>query len=171
MEIFLSVRSRQDIKDSATNFSPQFAHQVFGENESIFGYRDLKVRLYYTAGPLNMYFGYKYSSRVDTLGSFKPDDITGKVSELLTSGCYFTSMDEFCSRLDKDESFVPFGELVDKLTVTEDGKERHFEFYNCDAKTQGFVAFHTRLQTFVMWFVDAASYLDLDDPQWMFYVW
>lgn len=118
-----------------------------------------------------MYFGYKYSSRVDTFDSFKPDDITKKVSDLLTSGCYFTSMDEFCSRLDKDESFVPFGEMVDKLTVTQDGKERHFEFYNCDAKTPGFVAFHTRLQTFVMWFVDAASYLDLDDPQWMFYVW
>lgn len=160
--------------DDAINFSPEYAHQVFGENESIFGYKDLKVRIYYTAGPLNIYLGCKYSVRVDEHdgSGIKADDVTGKISQLLTSGCYFTSIDEFCSRLNKDESFVPFGEMVDALTVDgKDGKERHFEFYNCDANTPGFVSFHARLQTFVMWFVDAASYLDLDDPQWMFYVW
>ncbi|KAG4075417.1 hypothetical protein HA402_015070 [Bradysia odoriphaga] len=164
------IRDRNDIEDDSISFSPEYAHQVFGENESIFGYRDLKVRLYYTAGALNMYLGCKYSSRVDERDGLKADDVTSKISQLLTSGCYFTSIDEFCSKLSKDESFVPFGEMVDALTVTEGGKDRHFEFYTCDANTPGFVAFHTRMQTFVMWFVDAASYIDLDDPQWMFYV-
>lgn len=170
-DFLFPVRDRNDIDDDSINFSPEYAHQVFGENESIFGYKDLKVRIFYTAGPLNMYLGCKYSARVDQNDGFKADDVTGKISQLLTSGCYFTSIDEFCSRLDKDESFIPLGEMVDALKVTKDGKNRQFEFYSCDANTPGFVSFHTRLQTFVMWFVDAASYIDLDDPQWMFYVW
>lgn len=167
----VSVRDQKDIDDDSINFSPEYAHQVFGENESIFGYKDLKVRIFYTAGPLNIYLGCKYSVRVDERDGLKADDVTGKISQLLTSGCYFTSIDEFCSRLHKDELFHPFGEMVDAMTITEAGKERHFEFYVCDATTPGFVSFHTRLQTFVMWFVDAASYIDLDDPQWTFYVW
>jgi len=167
---FKLVRDRNDIENDSINFSPAYAHQVFGENENIFGYKDLKVRIFYTAGPLNMYLGYKYSVRVDERDGFKADDVTGKISQLLTTGCYFTSVDEFCSRLDKDESFVPLGEMVDAMTVTQDGKERHFEFYNCNGNTPGFASFHTRLQTFLMWFVDAASYIDIDDPQWMFFV-
>lgn len=144
---------------------------MFGENESIVGYKDLKVRMYYTAGPLNLFLGYKYSARVDERDGLKADDVIGKISQLLTNGCYFTSIDEFCSKLDKDGSFVPLGEMVDALTVTQNGKDRNFEFYHCDVTTPGFAAFHTRLQTFVMWFVDAASYIEIDDPQWMFFVW
>jgi histone acetyltransferase 1 len=32
--------------------------------ESIFGYRDLRIQLYYTAGRLTTYFGITYSDRV-----------------------------------------------------------------------------------------------------------
>ena len=33
----------------------------------------------------------------------------------------------------------------------------------------GFREFHDRLQTFVIFFIDAASFIDVDDPKWRFY--
>lgn len=169
------VRDREDLEDEDATFHPAFAHQVFGENESIFGYKDLRVRIYYTAGSMNIYLGHKYSQRVDDFHGqgLRADDVMGKLSELITTGCYYTSIDEFCTKLDKEEQFRPLGEKVDELVVHDDdsGAEQTFEFYKCDIKTPGFVPFHARLQTFIMWFVDAGSYIDTDDPQWTFYVW
>lgn len=155
------------------SFHPEFAHQIFGENENIFGYKDLRVRLYYTAGPLNIYLGQKYSSKIDDINKDgqKADDIVSNITKLLTTGCFYTNIDEFLSKLDKEESFQPYGKKIHSWTVeTEDNETRTFEIYECDKNTPGFLLFHARLQTFLLWFVDAASYIDIDDPQWQFYV-
>lgn len=39
-------------------------HQVFGDNENIFGYTDLVIKLYYSAGSLQTYLGIEYSDKV-----------------------------------------------------------------------------------------------------------
>lgn len=171
--VFL-VRDRQEVdEDSATSFHPAFAHQIFGENECIFGYKDLKIRLYYTAGPLNIYFGTKYTQRIDDINKddLKADDINGNITKLLTTGCYYTNIDEFLSKLDKEKDFRPFGEKIHSWDIEHDKKKRTFEIYECNKNTPGFLAFHARLQTFLLWFVDAASYIDSEDSQWVFLVW
>lgn len=170
----LPVRDRSDIDDDVVpSFQPEFAHQIFGENECIFGYKDLKIRLYYTAGPLNIYMGIKYTSRIDDIQSdgLKGDDISGSVTKLLTTGCYYTNIDEFLTKLDKEGSFQPFGEKVCSWNIEdEDNEHRTIEIYECNILTPGFLAFHARLQTFLLWFVDAASYIDTSDQQWTFLV-
>ena len=45
-----------------------------------------------------------------------------------------------------------------------------FEIYGCCVDTPGFAAYFERLQSFVMYFVDAATLMDLDDPKWKFFV-
>lgn len=172
--ILFAVRSRDEIdNDTAKSFRPEFAHQIFGENECIFGYKDLKIRIFYTAGPLNIYLGTKYSSKIDEVNSdgLKADEITSNISKLLTTGCYYTNIDEFLAKLDKEESFHPFGEKLYSWNIEHDNRSRTYEIYECNIKTPGFLAFHARLQTFLLWFVDAASYIDIEDPQWMFLVW
>lgn len=167
------VRDPDNVHDDSLIFHPTYAHQVFGENENIFGYKDLKIGLYYTAGSLNIYLGIKYKNRIEnfTTEGLKADDVSGKITDLLTTGCYYTNIDEFLSKLRKEESFKPIGEKVDSLHVTIEGQSRTFEFYQCDATTPQFLPFHARLQTFIMWFVDAGSYIDTDDPQWTFFLW
>lgn len=168
------VRNRGEVDDDkAVSFHPEFAHQIFGENECIFGYKDLKIRLFYTAGPLNMYVGTKYSSRIDDIQNdgLKGDDVVGAISKLLTTGCYYTNIDEFLTKLDKEESFQPYGEQIYAWKVEgENNDERTFEIYECNVQTPGFLAYHARLQTFLLWFVDAASYIDTNDQQWLFLV-
>ncbi len=78
-----AVRSEADILDNSVTFAPVFTHQVFGENEAIFGYKDLKVKLYYTPDTLSTYIGLKYTSQSD---SPKPDNVVKVLSEYIPKG-------------------------------------------------------------------------------------
>lgn len=43
------------------------AHQVYGETENIFGYKDLVINVYYSAGPLDIYYDVKFSKKVKVM--------------------------------------------------------------------------------------------------------
>lgn len=58
------VRTVKDIEDDEASFGPEMCHQVFGENENIFGYTDLNIKLYYSAGSLQTYLGIDYANKV-----------------------------------------------------------------------------------------------------------
>lgn len=169
--ILLLVRKREDIDDPSTSFEAEMTHQVFGDKELIFGYKDLKIQLYYTAGSLNIYAGYKYGCQIDDVmhnSNIKADPIISKIEEILPDGCaYYTNIDEFLSTLKR--KFTPMGEKICELTDPD--TERVFEFYLCDTATPNFVQYFGKLQTFVLFYIDAASYISLDDSSWMFFVW
>lgn len=120
-----------------------------------------------------MYMGLKYTSRIEDIqgDGLKSDDVSGGISKLLTTGCLYTNLDEFLIKLDKEESFVPYGEKIFAWNIEqEDNTNRTFEIYESNTNTPGFLAYHARLQTFLLWFVDAASYIDTSDEQWRFFV-
>lgn len=173
--LFYIVRKRDDIEDESIAFPPTMAHQIFGEQETIFGYKDLKINLYYIAGSLDIYYGLKYSERIDYNRDLclKADDINEKINEILPMGKYTTSLDTFLTDVDKNETFIPPGEKIDYVEILckDTGTKRYFEFYKCDITTPNFLSYHSKFQTFILWFVDAGSYVDYDDPQWMFIIW
>ena len=39
------VRESGDVDADETTFNPEMSHQVYGENETIFGYKDLKIKV------------------------------------------------------------------------------------------------------------------------------
>ncbi|CAH2095312.1 unnamed protein product [Euphydryas editha] len=165
------VRSVEDLENDDTSFAPEMCHQVFGENENIFGYTDLKIKLYYTAGSLRTYFSISYSDKIEPNKSegLKADDIEGAIKKVLAPG-YITNLDVFVSKLHKEKSFTPHGELIYSFTATQDGGEpRTFEVYYSEISTRGFLQYHQRLQTFLLWYIDAASFIDTDDDQWTFF--
>nr|XP_024219590.1 histone acetyltransferase type B catalytic subunit-like [Halyomorpha halys] len=51
-----------------------------------------------------------------------------------------------------------------------DHEMKLYEIYYCTNSTPSFINFHQRLQTFLLWFIDAASYVDMDDSGWNFFV-
>ncbi|KAM8705516.1 hypothetical protein ACLKA7_009902 [Drosophila subpalustris] len=170
---FKLIRDKTDINNDALIFHPAMAHQIFGESETIFGYQGLHVRVLYTAGPLHIYLGIEYEKRVNEIsgGEIKADDVVATIAQSLPDGCYFINLDEFLKTLDKADKFQPFGEKLSEYTQRgDDGSERHFEIYQCDYKMSSFLKFFARLQTFILWFVDAASYIDTDDAQWCYFV-
>ena len=49
-------------------------------------------------------------------------------------------------------------------------KQLEFEVYKTDIEAIGFRDFHERIQPFLLFFVDAASYIDVDDDRWDYYL-
>lgn len=48
--------------------------------------------------------------------------------------------------------------------------KRFFEVYKCNLADPKFQSYYARFQTLILWFVDAACYIDLDDPQWTVFI-
>lgn len=39
-----------------------------------------------------------------------------------------------------------------------------------DMACPGFREYHARLQTFLMWFIETASFIDVDDERWTYFL-
>uniref|UniRef100_A0A4W3IWL7 Histone acetyltransferase type B catalytic subunit n=1 Tax=Callorhinchus milii TaxID=7868 RepID=A0A4W3IWL7_CALMI len=166
------VRFPEDLEDESTTFNPLYSHQVFGDEESVFGYRDLEIQLYYSTCSLATFFNVRYTSKVtEKYGNVEVDEIENKLLEYLPAG-YCTSLDEFVVQLEKDASFRPFGELIHSYKVQDvkEGLELHYEIYKTDISCPGFREYHQRLQTFLIWFIETASFIDTDDDKWHYFL-
>lgn len=169
---FKLIREAKDAEDTEI-FHPEMAHQIFGQEESIFGYKDLKIQLYFSAGPLDIYFNTEYSKKIDDLciDDLKADDIRSAVEEILPGGACFTNYDEFLRVSEKKNSeFRPIGDKQSSFQVTVEGEDtRTFEIYSCDMSTPNFLKYHAKFETFIFWFIDAASKIQ-HDPQWQYFL-
>ncbi|KAG0412205.1 hypothetical protein HPB47_010659 [Ixodes persulcatus] len=45
-----------------------------------------------------------------------------------------------------------------------------FKLYKADVTVPGFIDYHARMESFILWFIDAASYIDSDDEKWEYFV-
>uniref|UniRef100_A0A1B6GEC1 Histone acetyltransferase type B catalytic subunit n=1 Tax=Cuerna arida TaxID=1464854 RepID=A0A1B6GEC1_9HEMI len=169
---FKLVRSVKDIENDSVSFKPEMSHQIFGDNESIFGYKGLRVKLYYSACRLTMYLGQEYQTVVnpDTFDGVEPDNVLRLIQEKLQIPHVIKNIDEFANALKDDESFQPFGDKMTSFTIEEGDGCKTYDIYHCDTSNQKFLNFHERLQTFILFYIDAASYIDVDDSKWQFFV-
>ncbi|XP_053554409.1 histone acetyltransferase type B catalytic subunit isoform X2 [Bombina bombina] len=166
------VRFPEDIDDEGTTFHPEYTHQTFGDDEVAFGYKGLQMLLYYSAGNLSTLFRVQYSSRVnEKFDAVQADDVESKIRELIPSG-FCCNSDDFISLLDKEVNFKPFGTIIHTYTVhnEEAGEDLTYQIYKADMTCPGFREYHERLQTFLMWFIENASYIDVDDERWDYFL-
>ncbi|XP_068184657.1 histone acetyltransferase type B catalytic subunit [Antennarius striatus] len=165
------VRFPEDVDDDSTTFHPEYSHQLFGDDEIAFGYKGLQIQLYYTAGNLSTLFKVKYSSKVtEVFDCVEPDDVEGKIHEIIPAG-FTCNTDDFISLLEKEANFKPFGTLLHSYTVhSEEAGELTYQIHKADITCPGFHEYHERLQTFLMWFIETASFIDADDDRWDFFL-
>lgn len=144
------------------------AHQVYGDTEAIFGYKDLSINVFYSAGPLDIYYDVKYSKKVDDLANnqgLKADNVD-VITEIFPNG-YYTNLDEFLTISEKkSKNFEPVGEKVIEFTTDD---KRTFQINLCDSSTPNFQQYHARLESFIFWFIDASSSIEHDE-KWRFFV-
>lgn len=165
------IAKEEEFFDDAAIFRPEMTHQVFGERENIFGYKNLKIKLYYAHDDLYTYATMEYEAKIDprTHLKLKPDDVVKALSTVVPAG-FTRNRDEFLSRInDPKRRFTPYGELIGSYPQ-EGNKDVTFEIYRANIHTPGFLQYHARLQTFIIWFIDASSFIDVEDEKWTFYI-
>ncbi|VDM97712.1 unnamed protein product [Thelazia callipaeda] len=167
----ISLTFVSDISEMSlvTKYQPEFVYRHFGDNETIFGYKDLSVTLYHTDASMYFYPKISYTEEISSVDNqFKPDNILEKLStqlpvEQVNVLCQTGAI--FKSRLDDQKNFEPFGVLLSKLTFG--GAE--FQMWMVNKSTEAFDAYLARVQTLAFWYIEGVEHTDNSDPCWQHY--
>ncbi|VDN20649.1 unnamed protein product [Gongylonema pulchrum] len=147
--VCLTFVSDTDEIVSAQKYHPEFVYQHFGENETIFGYKDLEVILHHTDASMYIYVQLKYTSDISSITpEFKPDDILLKLREQLPA----EQMSAMCPTM---ASFK--------------AHEREMQVWKVDESSPAFDAYLARVQTLALWYIEGAEYTDNTDTRWQHY--
>lgn len=168
---FRLIRDVKDLESPERDFKPTMCHQIFGPQERIYGYKNLAVDLYFSAGFLNPYLKITYSDKisVENENGVEADDIEAILAEKLKIP-FCRNIDDFARLLKNESKFLPMGEFQKAFSNRSDGEEKNYMIYKAETSTPGFLDLHNKLQTFLLWFVDSASFIDVDDEKWQFFV-
>lgn len=163
------IRNLDDLRSEEAVFKPEMTYQVFGDREIIFGYLDLKIQLFYAAGCLETYLGMTYTEKINAkLEGVEADEVLTKIVPKLAPDVH-CNLSTFTKALAKDDTFIPYGELIQKFSIDDEGTTRQFVVYKADMGYKGFREYHQRIQTFLLWYIDAALFIDIDDEQWQYF--
>ncbi|XP_076257115.1 histone acetyltransferase 1 isoform X2 [Rhynchophorus ferrugineus] len=174
---FKFVYDKDDLEsDKGINFKPEMAHQIFGESESIFGYRSLSINLNYWHNSCRCYLDIESSGKIVN-DHMKADDIVKSLNPWLPEN-FTSSYDDFIDMMDSEDHEQIFGEVIktfkDEKEMTQ-FPDHHikatYKITKNNVDNEDFKDFHARFETFIVWFIDAANFIDLDDDRWLiFYV-
>eukprot|EP00124_Ichthyophonus_hoferi_P001925 Ihof_evm10s115 gene=Ihof_evmTU10s115 len=168
------VFSPEDVLSEEAGFPPEFTHQFFGDNEKIFGYKGLKIKICFSATQLIPYLEIDYDEKISNNAGAAPDDVAEKLTENFGQDFFMRNKDQYFTHLQNDADFQPMGELIHEFSCKgdDDEEESQYAIYKSSIDTAGLAAYHMRVQVLAFTFIDAASLIDLSDPRWnFFYVW
>ncbi|EGV61903.1 histone acetyltransferase 1 [Yamadazyma tenuis] len=144
---------------TAINFKPAFTYPVFGDSESIFGFKNLVIFLcfdHYTFYPfLNVKYDTKLNDEVE-----EPKDT---IMKFLPESTVFKDEIKWVDAIknEKETYSIP-GTIV--------GGFESFAIYKIDMKQAAAVELHKRLQILVLLYIEAGSFIDHKDELWDLYV-
>jgi hypothetical protein len=102
---------------------------------------------------------------------FQADNIVELLNQWIPSNTT-TNLDLFLSKLKNENEYSPFGEQILSYEL-EDEKSTFYSInrvnqHFCD--DQKFVEWYSRFETFLVFYIDAVSKIDKDDPNWIIYL-
>ncbi|TIA91902.1 hypothetical protein E3P81_01822 [Wallemia ichthyophaga] len=164
-------------------WNPTFTYPIFGTEEQIYGYKNLKVTVDMASGSLKSQLNVNYGDKKEDA-----DNVVDSIKEYLP-----LEEGDFEELLDRDaREFKPCGDLIKTYTRASaksqgkgKGKRRKvetssgsvageegdvvYEIYRAKWDTPGWKAFNKRMQFFLLLFIEAANYLEEDDDNWEFF--
>lgn len=187
--IEISLHQGGDSPHSLSTFHPQFTYPIFGEEERIFGYKDLRVRLRFAAHDLYPNLEVNYDKKFKPVGDTKATDIGETFKEWLHEGravvlsmqyCNgltpmlaleaFAKLSSFNARLKTDSTaadYRPPGNFIEGFNL----KDRQFEIWCTKLKDPAAVLLISRMQIFISFFIEGGTPLLLDDAEWTMALW
>lgn len=71
-----------------STFNPQFTYPLFGDEESIFGYKKLNIKLRFAAHDLQSHVQISYNEKFKQVEDIKAADLLGILKPCLPEGMY-----------------------------------------------------------------------------------
>jgi histone acetyltransferase 1 len=142
------------------DFNPQFTYPIYGDSELIYGYRGLQVNVQFDASSLLPYVECKYDGKLPNAQIPGPLE---KLMEFTDEEDTFTTEREW-KEARQDARFQLPGEVVGQFAV---GNENYKVFKSNPTQHH---KLHLRMQLFVLFFIEAGSYIDTTDDRWELYM-
>lgn len=143
-------------------FSPVFTYPIYGETETIYGFKDLSIQLKFDSYTFLPYISVNYSKKL--LES--TDDPEKVILEYLPESTISKDYAKWNELRKQTDSFKIPGELIEKFTDT---KGAEFSVYKSTFADEDTVKFHSRIQILILLFIEAGSYIDVTDDHWEIY--
>lgn len=84
----LSLFTPSTGKECASNIHPIYTYPLFGENETIFGYKDLKVRIMFAADDMTPCVEITFAEKVKKVGDVEAEDVQKALEDYLPESMF-----------------------------------------------------------------------------------
>ncbi|EMG47732.1 HAT1 Histone acetyltransferase type B catalytic subunit [Candida maltosa Xu316] len=151
--------------EKAVNFQPTFTYPIFGDAETIYGYKDLDIFLCFDHFTFKPFLNIKYSDKLTNDSEII--DVKETMDKYVPKSTIFKDEIKWVDSIKEEkETYKIPGELVDSFNAN--GKE--YDIYKIDLSSDSGYELHQRLQILVLLFIEAGSFIDAKDELWNLYV-
>lgn len=151
------VKSADEIENPKTTFPAEYMHQLFDDEETIVGYMDPEIDIYFSPASMHCYIKIEFEDKKD-----EAVDLKKPFNELWESG-FTEDPEEFKKLLEKDKTFKPHGAMFHEFETD----EKLFQAYYVDDPTEPeFLEFNKRAQVLLLFWIETGSFIDDEDPDW-----
>ncbi|DBA71639.1 TPA: putative uncategorized biosynthetic cluster [Trebouxia sp. C0005] len=142
------------------SFKPEFTHQIFGDDEEIVGFKGLAVDIYFSQADFQAFVEIAFEDK-----AYGATDILSTLQEHFPGGLT-SDKQQFLTVATTKQAGTPLQKLGSPLSIPEVRKGLSVTQANLAGGSQELKDLHERLQPFLLFFIDGASFLDADDPKW-----
>ncbi|KAK2592484.1 histone acetyltransferase 1 [Conoideocrella luteorostrata] len=139
-------------------FHPKFTYPIFGDDERIFGYKDLKISLRYRANDMRPHVDVTYSKKlIPPAGVEEPT----KIRTVLRQGghlprvAFLENSDFESSAQQLGDKWSPPGRLHERI----DGSDGQYEIWRGSLADEAVMELNRRLQILIPLFIEGGSYI------------
>ncbi|KAF9893753.1 histone acetyltransferase 1 [Aspergillus nanangensis] len=168
--VHLTIVQPSDEKPKTiSSFHPQFTYPIFGDEEQIFGYKGLIIRLRFAAHDLRPHLHISYDEKFKTVGDTAPVDVLKTLKQWLPEEamCTLPDYEKAVQEEAGAKDFVPPGKLVHNYIT----RGRTYEIWAGSLADPAVRRILDRAQVFVSLFIEAGTPLVTDDPEWTLERW
>ncbi|OKL62189.1 Histone acetyltransferase type B catalytic subunit [Talaromyces atroroseus] len=150
-------------------FHPQFTYPIFGDDEQVFGYKGLIIRLRFATHDLRTHIHISYDEKFTAVGDAAAVDLNKILKEWVAESA-FTKLSDYEGAIQNDTqamSFTPPGKLIHSYK----SKDRNYEIWAGSLADTAVRKLLERAQVFIPFFIEGGTPLVLDDPEWTLERW
>lgn len=151
--------------EGAINIQPEFTYPIFGDSESIYGYKNLVIFVCFDHYTFKPFLNIKYDAKLDNDDII---DLKETLMKYLPESTIFK--DEIAwvdsTKLEKESYKIP-GE---KLILFDNDDDEKYSIYKIDLQSAGGLELNKRLQILTLLYIEAGTFIDSEDELWDLYV-
>jgi histone acetyltransferase 1 len=162
--------TRNDTAIFEEDFGPAFTYALFGEEETIVGYKDLSIRIDFRAHDLRPSVRIKYASKMKPINEQMEQlmDIEGKLKDYLPESAFATEGGAASNGASNGtSSWTPPGELAHSYEV----EGRTYQIWRSSLTDPRALEILANMRILVPFFIEGGTIGFLDEPAWSLERW